>query len=619
MSRSALLEGLWLHRTGRLSEAEAAYWLALQSEPDCAEALNLLGVLCCQTGRREQAIRWLERAVSLRPAKAAYHNNLGLALQAAGKTEPAKEAFRRALQLEPRYPEAHNNLGNLLLNLGCTEEAITHYRRALELRPGYAHAANNLGNALRHARRPSDAEAAYREAIRLDPAYAEAYTNLGGLLGGQARLAEALDCFRHALEIRPQDPHAHSALLMHLHYDPSQTPEAIFAEHLNWRCRHAAHLEAAAYAHRNQGVPERRLRLGYVSPDFRRHAVAFFLEPILESHDRTQFEVFCYSDVVAPDAVTDRLAGLADHWRPVCGLSDEALAELVREDRIDILVDLAGHTAQNRLLAFARKPAPIQVNWLGYPNTTGLRTMDYRITDARADPPGWNEHLHTERLARLPEVFLCYRPPGEAPEPGELDKAGEICFGAAHSMAKLNPPLLGLWARLLARVPRSRLLLKAPALADCATRERTLTMLEQAGIARGRVELASPTESFRDHLAFYQRIGVALDAFPYHGTTTTCEALWMGVPVVSLAGRAHVSRVGSSLLAAVGLAELVADTPEAYVETAAALAADAARLAEMRKQLRARVAEGPLGDAARFTRRLEAAYREMWRRWCSES
>ena len=617
MSRDILREGIEHHRAGRIAEAEAAYRRALEQEADCADALNLLGVVLCQTGRNQQAVQYLERAVKLRPQDAACRNNLGLALQAAGAPEAAEKAFRRALALDPAYPEAHNNLGNLLLNQGRTEEAIAHYRQALTLRPAYAHAANNLGNALRRARRLGEAEASYRNAVNLDPGYAEAYRNLGGLLGGQARLSEALECFRRALRIRPGDHHAHSALLMHLHYDPALTPEAIFAEHLRWSRRHAAHLEAAARPHRNRRAPDRRLRLGYVSPDLRRHAVACFFEPVLRVHDRRQFEIFCYSDVLAPDDVTQRLAGLADCWRTVCGLSDEALADLVREDGIDILVDLAGHTAQNRLLAFARKPAPVQVSWLGYPNTTGLASVDYRVSDAQADPPGRTEHLHSERLMRLPKTFVCYGGPPEDLQAPAFDKTGEICFGSAHNPAKLNRPLLGLWARLLARVLRSRLLMKAGVLADAAVRERILAMLEEAGIERARVELIGPAEDLREHLAFYRRVDVALDAFPYHGTTTTCEALWMGVPVVSLIGRAHVSRVGCSLLSAVGLADLAADTPDAYVEAAAALAADPERLARLRLQLRARLREGSLGDAAGFTRALEAAYREMWRRWCS--
>jgi len=618
MRGGALEEGLEHHRAGQAEEAEAAYRRVLEAAPDCADAWNLLGVLCCQTGRGPEGLACLERAAGLGPSNPVYQNNLGLALQAAGRVTEAEARFRRALQLDPNYPEAHNNLGNLLLNRGCWQPAIACYQRALGLRPGYAQARNNLGNALRQAGRWGEAEACYREALRLNPGYAEAYGNLGGLLGAEARLGEALDCFRRGLEVRPEDHHLHSNLLLYLHYDPAQTPEGIFAEHLHWRQRHAAALEARARPPVRPRSPERRLRLGYVSADFREHSVAFFVEPVLAAHDRTQFEVYCYSDVAAPDRVTERLAGLAEQWRSVVGLSDAALAELVREDGIDILVDLGGHTAQNRLLAFARKPAPVEVTWLGYPDTTGLASMDYRITDARADPPGWTESLHSERLARPAGAFLCYRAPQGAPEV-ETYTEEEICFGCLNQPAKLNPPLLRLWAALLGRLPRSRLLIKARGLADPAVRSRLLDWLESCGLERERVELHPPAAALQDHLAFYRRIALALDTFPYQGTTTTCEALWMGVPVVTLEGRTHASRVGASLLGALGLEELIAHTPQQYVAVAAAWAADRERLARLRRSLRARMQQAPLTDARSFTRGLEEAYRAMWRRWCSEA
>jgi predicted O-linked N-acetylglucosamine transferase (SPINDLY family) len=371
--------------------------------------------------------------------------------------------------------------------------------------------------------------------------------------------------------------------------------------------------------HPNHPDPERRLRVGYVSPDFREHSVSAFLDPVIAGHDRRWFEVFCYAEVVRPDDTTARFRGLSDGWCSTLGMTDGAVAGRIRDDGIDILVDLAGHTAGNRLRVFAERPAPVQVTWLGYPNTTGLSAMDYRLSDAVADPAGEADALHSETLVRLANGFLCFAPPADAPEVGETPAlaTGQVTFGSFNNLAKVTPDVVEAWADILNRIPNSRLVLKSRPLADEKTRERYLEMFGAHGVDPGRVELCSWIASKSGHLGAYERLDIGLDPFPYNGTTTTCEALWMGVPVVTLGGDRHAGRVGASILARVGLAGLVAETKADYVEQAVALAGDLDRLSALRGGLRSRMEKSPLCDAGGFARDIEAAYREMWRRVCA--
>ena len=429
----------------------------------------------------------------------------------------------------------------------------------------------------------------------------------------QGRTAEALRCFQQACGKQPEFAAAHSNLLLAMHYDPAKSPEEIFAEH-----RKTPHASVEpARSHSNDPTPDRRLRIGYLSPDFRSHSVAFFFEPVIEAHDRAAFEVTCYSNVPRPDHATLRFERLADRWRNVRGLGDEAAAALIRADGIDILIDLAGHTGENRLDVMARKPAPVAVTWLGYPDTTGLPQIDYRITDAWADPPGASERFHTEELVRLPGGFLCYMKPRDVAGCGlpPCERTGHITFGSFNNFSKLNPQVAEVWSAILDRVPGSRLLLKSKALGDQGARQRARELFR----GRDGVELLARNPSVRQHLEIYGRVDIALDPFPYNGTTTTCEALWMGVPVVALAGRRHAGRASLSLLASLGLEELIAESVEDYARIAAGLAGDPARLRELRATLRRRMAESRLTDAQTFTRVLESAYRTMWRRWCERT
>jgi protein O-GlcNAc transferase len=366
---------------------------------------------------------------------------------------------------------------------------------------------------------------------------------------------------------------------------------------------------------------ERRLRIGYVSPDFKTHSVSYFIESLISSHDRRQFEVFCYAEVPNPDNKTDHLRKLADGWRSIVEMAMNDVVDCIRGDGIDILVDLTGHTANNRLQVFTKRPAPLQVTWLGYPNTTGLSAMDYRLIDAITDPEGPGDDLHSEQLVRMPNGFLCYTPDVEAPSvkvPPALSN-GIVTFGSFNNLSKITSSTLSAWARILEATPNSRLLLKNFSLADAQTRQRYLALFAERGINTKRVEFLNYIPSKSGHLESYNRIDISLDTFPYNGTTTTCEALWMGVPVICLRGDRHAARVGASILTRVGQPDLIAETVDDYVAVAGALAKDQVRLTTLRRSLRPTMAASPLCDAQGFTLDVETAFKNMWREWCEST
>jgi predicted O-linked N-acetylglucosamine transferase (SPINDLY family) len=647
-------EAVGHHQAGRLAEAEALYRQVLALEPRQPDALHLLGVVASQTGRPAEAVELIGQAIAVNGKVASCHSNLGLALQALGRLDEAVGEYRRALALEPRFADALNNLGNALQAQGKHEEAVERYERALAVRPGTAATWMNLGTALASLGRFAEALAKHEQAVALQPEHAaahvnlalaaqalgdleraqasleralalapdlaEAHANLGKLSKDQGRLEEAVASFERALERAPTLAAARMNLLDALCYS-DRPAAAIFEAHVRHGSALQSSVGAAPAAHANSPEPERRLKVGYVSGDFRRHSVASFLEPLLRAHDHQAFEWFGYAEVAAPDEVTHRLRSHLDHWTSTVGLSDEALAQRIRADGIDLLIDLAGHTAHNRLLTFARKPASVQLSWLGYPNTTGLQALDHRLVDAVTDPPGAADALATETLVRLEDGFLCYAPPADAPPPGPLPAlaSGRITFGSFNNLTKLSPSTVEVWSRVLQQVPESRLLLKAPALADAGCQRRLRQAFAERGLAEERLEILGPVPGARQHLATYDRVDVALDPFPYGGTTTTCEALWMGVPVITLAGDRHAGRVGASLLQRVGLEAWVAPSAERYVELAIELAHDRARLAELRSGLRSRMAGSPLCDGPRFARKMEATYRRLWQQWCARA
>jgi predicted O-linked N-acetylglucosamine transferase (SPINDLY family) len=395
-----------------------------------------------------------------------------------------------------------------------------------------------------------------------------------------------------------------------MNYHPSLTPKEKFEEHLRWAARHATF----PLKPKPRRTGPRRLKIGYVSADFYRHSVSSFIEPILAGHDRGRFEIFCYSDVLKPDETTARLQALPVNWRPITGIGQDRAAEIITNDEIDILVDLGGHTKRNRMLLFARKPSPIQATYLGYPNTTGLSQMDYRFTDAYADPAGESDRWHTEKLIRLPHGFLCYHAPPDDLVIATASRAQEnrvITFASFNVLSKLTTVAISIWSRILAVVPRSRLILKNSSLFDPGVRQLIETAFAKNGISSDRLDLRPPTETLAEHLAVYRQADIALDTFPYNGTTTTCEALWMGVPVITWTGDTHAARVGSSILNQIGLPELIGASPEDYLRRAVELANDSARLTALRSRMRERMRRSSLLNPAQITADIEAAYHAM--------
>lgn len=603
---------------GRIEEAIACCRQVIARQPGNADAYFNMAQAYMHQGQHREAAQAYREVVRLQPRRVEALNNLGYALQQFGSYEAAAASHRQALSLNPQDAEAFNNLGNALFGAGQRDEAETAYREALRIRPDYAEALNNLATVLQRQGRYRDAAAASEAALRHKPDYVEAYISHGTVLLMQGLYEAAERSYRKALEINPDSNKARSGLLFCLNYH-SADPASVFREHKEWDVRHGQPL-ATCQDYANQADPERRLRIGYLSPDLRTHSVAYFFEPLLAHHDPARVTSVCYAEVARPDATTARLKTLAGEWRDITGQPPARVAEQIRNDGIDILVDLAGHTGQDLLLIFARKPAPVQVTYLGYPNTTGMAAMDYRFTDAWADPPGKTEQWHTETLVRLAHGFLCYEPGSEANLPvvalPSSQRKGQITFGSFNNLSKVTPQVVALWARILCAVADSRLVLKSKPFEDEAVRNYYLALFASAGVSPERLELVPYTPAVNSHLELYGRIDIALDPFPYNGTTTTCEALWMGVPVITLAGGTHAGRVGVSLLSQVGLAEFIALDEQAYVALAVELAGDPGRLARLRMSMRQRMKDSSLCDGASFAREVESAYRSMWRKWC---
>lgn len=525
----------------------------------------------------------------------------------------AEQICRQVLTVAPRNAPAWHLLGVIAYQIGNYPVAAEQIARAVELSPTTVGAHNNLGLALHALGRLEAALASYERALELKPDSAEVHNNLGNVRKDQGRAAEAIACYRRSLD--PQNCRTHSNLLTTLLLCPGYTAAAIRDEHLRWDELHARPLAKLIQPHGNDRSPGRRLRIGYVSPDFRVHCQAFFTVPLFASHNRQDHEIYCYSDVTGPDVITNRLRSLAEAWRDTAALNDEQLAQAIRGDEIDILVDLTMHMEQSRPLVFARKPAPVQVCWLAYPGTTGMAAMDYRLTDPYLDPLGEHDQEYTERSIRLPQTFWCYDPLTSQPEVNALPALtnGYVTFGSFNNLAKMNAGVLKLWAGVLRAVERSRLMLLAD---EGSSRRWLLEVLEREGVAGERVTFVG-RQPLAKYLELYHQIDIGLDTLPYCGHTTSLDALWMGVPVVTLIGETVVGRAGFSQLSNLGLTELIATTDEQYVQVARELASDLGRLKTLRQSLRGKMQSSPLMDAPRFARAIEAAYREMWAGWCA--
>ncbi len=604
-----------LAQSGRFPEAKKLLEEVCRVDRVDAEAWFMLGIVHGKLNDVEASISSLRQAIKLNPGNSLAHYNLGMALHGQGQRDEAVKVFQEAVRMAPQQIQAQAALGDALLSAGRLEESAACFRNLTRLKPSDVEAHARLGRVVSMLGNLEEATACYRKVLQLDPGYASVHDNLGSSLCNQGLIDEAIASHRQALRLTPDDVVAHSNLLLTLQYQSEPDSAEMFTEHRRWVDVHMKAPIPLEWA--NLRDPDRRLKVGYISADFRAHSVAFFFEPLLANHDSRVVESFCYSAVSRSDAVTERLQGLADGWRRLPGLTDAQVAEMIRADGIDILVDLAGHTGHNALKVFARKPAPIQVTYLGYPDTTGLSTIDYRMTDALSDLPG-REAFFTESLARLPGCFLCYKPLPDAPEVAPLPalETGSVTFGSFNTLPKINQNVIALWAMVLRGVPDSRLFIKSPPLTDKAATQHYYDLFEAEGIGRDRVELIGRTATQAEHLDLYKRLDIALDTFPYNGTTTTCEAMWMGVPVVTLAGVRHSGRVGVSLLSAVGLEDWIAETPEQYVAIASRMAVDIPRLAELRAGLRECIAASPLCAAKPFAAKVESAYREMWRKYC---
>jgi predicted O-linked N-acetylglucosamine transferase (SPINDLY family) len=609
--------GTMLFNHGRLEEAAEHFRHALAHRPDFLEARYNLGNLLREQGRLDEAMEHLRPLLRARPDLPDALIDLANALHNYGRLDDAAMCFRQILDLRPDLPGVHYNLGNVLFQQGRLDGASESFRRAVALRPDFAEAHNNLGGTLRDQGQLVAAEDCFRRALTLSPEYAEAFVNLGNVLQDQGRLDEATTSFGRALELRPNLTDAHHGLLMALHYAAGATPHEIAAAHAEFQRRHAAPLRLTWRPHANDRHAERPLRLAFVSADFGRHPAGFLLVRTVEALARRPGSLVFYSDRRAPpDDVTARLRAAATIWHDTASLSDERLAHLVRADAVDVLIDMAGHTGSNRLLMFARKPAPVQATWLGYEGTTGLEAIDYLIADDRLIPPR-AEVNYRERILRLPGGYACYDPPANAPEPGPPPALanGTVTFGCFNNIAKLSPPTLTAFASVLSRVPGSRLILQYRGLGDPTIAARFRERLTAAGLDVARVELRRAT-GHAAYLAAYRDIDIALDTFPFNGGVTTCDALWMGVPVVTLMGQTFASRHGLTYLTAVGLADdLVARNSDEYAVRAASLARSPARVAALRADLRDRMATSPLCDGERLAAELVTVLRVAWREW----
>ena len=534
-------------------------------------------------------------------------------LQQTGQIPAAKMVFELIVAADADHADALFFLGVTCHQLGQSAQGIDVMRRAIVLQPNNRLYHFNFGIINAEMGDTDAAIEAYERSIQIQPT-ADACNNCAGLLLNQGRLDEALELFRRGSELNPDDIDQQSNFLYTLSYKPHPNVREIFNWHKQFGQRHERAIAPMPPRARIDGArADQRLRIGYVSADFRQHAVAHFIEPVLAAHDSKRFEIFCYYNYPAADAVTGRFEKLAHHWRVISNRSDEDVANMIRADGIDILVDLAGHTPLNRLRVFARKPAPVQASWIGYSSTTGLSRIDYRITDTISDPIGVTDDLYTEKLVRLPDTFSCFQPLANSPDVGALPatQSGHVTFGSFNNFIKMTPEVLQTWARILQRVPISTLLLKYRSFEADKIRALVLAAFAKHGVQPARIHFLG-SDDYHTHLRAYHQVDIALDTFPHNGDTTTCDALWMGVPVVVNTGVNHVGLMGASRLRSVGLQDLVARDNDHFVDIACALAKDVPRLEKLRAILRETMKASPLMDAPRFTRNLEAAYENMW-------
>jgi len=597
---------------GRFDEAAARYKQALAITPSFPEALFNLGNTLKDQGKMEEACECYYKALDIRPTYAEAYSSLGVALEAQGKLETAIDCYRQALAIKPDFPEALCDLASALQTQGQLDEAIAHYKHALAIKADFPAALFNLGNAHQEQGHLDEAIACYKQALLFKPDFPEALFNMGNVFKDQGELDAAIACYEQALLIKPSFEEILHNLLFVLNYHPDKSAEEIFAAYRDYDDRFGTLSRKYWRRFENSCEPCRRLRVGYVSPDFRLHSTRHFLEPLLACHDKSVVEVYAYAELTQEDTVTTRYKAYVDHWIPTASLSDEELTERIRTDGIDILVDLAGHTNHNRLQVFARKPAPVSVTWLGYGYTTGLKAIDYILTDEACTPLG-SESLFSETPWRLETPGLVYRPD---PETGAVNllpaiTKGHITFGTLTRNIRLNHLVVQAWSEILNKVENSRLIVDSKSFGDRRMQEKLVSQFSVHGISPKRLEIgfhSPPWDTLR-------KIDISLDCFPHNSGTTLFESLYLGVPFVTLAGRAGVGRLGSSILEGVGHPEWIAHSPAEYIQKAIALASDLPALARQRLKLRDEMATSPLMKEEAFARNVETAYRAMFAQW----
>lgn len=571
-------------------------------------------------GRAAEALAQAQRLHAKAPGDPGLNSLMASILLRLGKYDQAEFYARRADAAHPNQAPLLTNLALILIANRKVDEAVATLRRAVAANPDDAPATLALANALMDAHDAPAAADLLAAALARKP-NAQLSVSYAGALLTMGRIDEVVAFTRRAIAEHPDEPNLTAGLPLALTYLYGADPDELARAHAAFgTLMRRLRAPGATFTHPPAADPDRRLRVALVSPDFRQHSVSFFIEPFFQHHDRAAFEVVAYSRTRDPDRVTDRLRAHAARWVDVANLTDFQIAQRLHADKVDVAVDLAGHTLGNSLPAFALRPAPVQVTYCGYPDTTGLAEMDYRIVDSLTDPPRPDVDARaTERLWRLDPCFLCYRPLEHAPAPHRDPAFPGPVFGSFNAARKINPRLVALWSRVMHAVPGSRLILKSFDFAAKGAIDRIAGDFNANGIGPERLTFMTATPSLADHLALYARMDVALDAFPYHGTTTTCEALWMGVPVVTLAGNTHAGRVGVSLLTNAGAPELIAATEDDYIRLAVDLVNNPARLAEYRRTLRGKLDGSPLRDAPAFAARFGAALRAMWRERCARA
>ena len=643
------------HRAGRLAKADAIYRRLLTRHPNQPDLHHLHGLVEMSVGHIDEAIKFMRRAIDLNSENSDYHTNLGNALRRKNLNDEAIDSYNAALRLNPNIPETHTNLGNALADMGKIDEAIAAHRKAIELKPEFVFAYANLGNALRikgllqesievqrqavrlqpnlaelHANmglslsengQMDEGAEEYRESLRLKPNQPQSQSNFGDLLMKLGQIEAAVACFEAAVKFAPGDAGIGSNLVFALNFDSRCSAAEILSRHREWAARITPAIPPLFRRQDHAPDPNRKLRIGYVSANLCDHVIGRNMLPIFRHRNVAEFETFCYSSVRQADAITREFMLLSDEWRDITWMQDDAVARMVADDRIDILVDLSLQLPGGRLRAFGAKPAPIQIAFAGYPGTTGMTQMDYRLTDQYLDPPRESDAFYSEQSIRLPHSFWCYDPAamgvaeGFDVAPLPAMKNGFITFGCLNSFHKVNAACLGLWAKTMSAVPKSRLILLAP---PGKTRQWVLEQFQSHGVDPGRIEFVG-RQSRGDYLRTYDRIDLGLDSLPYNGHTTSLDSIWMGVPVVTLVGKTVVGRAGFSQLSNLNLAQLVARDADEFVRIVSATASDVSVLATVRAGLRERMLRSPLTDATRFAADIESVYRQVWRTWCQRT